>query len=51
MDVDAIDAGDDFRERINEAVGQYQILLAVIGRNWLHCKDAASRRRLENSAD
>lgn len=48
--MDAIDAGDDFRERINEAVGQCQIVLAVIGKNWLHCEDVAGRRRLENPA-
>ncbi|MGB7247685.1 MAG: SUMF1/EgtB/PvdO family nonheme iron enzyme [Phormidesmis sp.] len=50
-DVDTIDAGDDFRERLNEAVGQCQILLAVIGRSWLHTKDEAGRRRLDNPAD
>ncbi|MGB7085596.1 MAG: SUMF1/EgtB/PvdO family nonheme iron enzyme [Phormidesmis sp.] len=50
-DVDTIDAGDDFRERLNEAVGQCQILLAVIGRSWLQAKDEAGRRRLDNPAD
>ena len=50
-DVDTIDAGDDFRDRVKEAVGQCQILLAVIGPTWLESKDEAGRQRLENPAD
>ena len=50
-DVDTIDAGDDFRDRVKEAVGQCQILLAVIGANWLKAEDEAGRQRLENPAD
>ncbi|MFK8186720.1 MAG: SUMF1/EgtB/PvdO family nonheme iron enzyme [Phormidesmis sp.] len=50
-DVDNIDAGDDFRERLNEAVGQCQVLLAVIGQDWLTIKDGAGQRRLDNPAD
>lgn len=50
-DVDTIDAGDDFRDRVKEAVGQCQILLAVIGANWLRAEDEAGRQRLENPAD
>ena len=33
IDVDVLRAGDDFQQRINEAVGQCQVLLAVIGAN------------------
>ncbi|MEM9092553.1 MAG: toll/interleukin-1 receptor domain-containing protein [Cyanobacteria bacterium P01_F01_bin.53] len=50
-DVDAIDAGDDFRDRINDAVGQCQVLLAVIGKSWLQVTDEAGQRRLDNPAD
>ncbi|MEO0771342.1 MAG: SUMF1/EgtB/PvdO family nonheme iron enzyme, partial [Cyanobacteria bacterium J06649_4] len=50
-DVDTMDAGDDFRERLNDAVGQCQILLAVIGKSWLQVTDEAGRRRLDNPAD
>jgi hypothetical protein len=35
MDVDAIEPGLPFDEAIQKAIGQCQILLAVIGRNWL----------------
>ncbi len=50
-DVDDIDMGDDFRQAINEAVGQCQVLLAVMGKDWLTAKDAAGNRRLDNPAD
>ncbi|MEN8447700.1 MAG: TIR domain-containing protein, partial [Cyanobacteria bacterium J06555_13] len=50
-DVDDIDAGDDFRERVKEAVGQCQVLLAVIGKSWLTAEDSHSNRRLDNPAD
>jgi tetratricopeptide (TPR) repeat protein len=39
-DVDAIDFGDDFRNRIQQAVGQCEILLAVIGKTWLQVLQA-----------
>ncbi|MEM9087723.1 MAG: SUMF1/EgtB/PvdO family nonheme iron enzyme [Cyanobacteria bacterium P01_F01_bin.53] len=51
MDTDDIDAGDDFREQVTTAVGQCQILLVVIGKNWLQAKDAVGNRRLDNPAD
>lgn len=50
-DVNALKIGDDFRERLNAEVEQCQILLAVIGRNWLNAKGSDGRRRLENPAD
>ncbi|MGB7247757.1 MAG: SUMF1/EgtB/PvdO family nonheme iron enzyme [Phormidesmis sp.] len=50
-DVDDIDAGDDYRERLKEAVGKCQILLAVIGRSWLTVEDGTGNRRLDNPAD
>ena len=51
MDVDALQPGEDFRARIQEAVGQCQVLLAVMGRGWLQASDEAGRRRLDNPAD
>ncbi|MEO1394746.1 MAG: SUMF1/EgtB/PvdO family nonheme iron enzyme [Cyanobacteria bacterium J06634_5] len=50
-DVDTIDAGDDFRERLNDAVGQCQVLLAVIGKSWFQVTNEAGKRRLDNPAD
>ena len=51
MDVDALRAGEDFRERIQEAVEQCQVLLVVIGHGWIQAKDESGRRRLDNPAD
>jgi len=50
-DVNDIDMGDDFRQAINAAVGQCQVLLAVMGKDWLTAKDAVGNRRLDNPAD
>lgn len=51
IDVDALQAGEDFRERIQDAVGQCQVLLAIMGRSWLRAQDENGQRRLENPAD
>jgi len=50
-DVDVIKAGDNFQECINEAVGQCDVLIAIIGQKWLNVPDAQGRRRLDNPAD
>jgi hypothetical protein len=50
MDVDAIKAGEDFIEVIENAVGACDILLAVIGRQWLTANDGSSRR-IDNPND
>lgn len=50
-DVDAIRAGDNFKECIDEAVGKCDVLLAIIGQRWLHVTDGQGRRRLDNPAD
>ncbi|MEM9091419.1 MAG: SUMF1/EgtB/PvdO family nonheme iron enzyme [Cyanobacteria bacterium P01_F01_bin.53] len=50
-DVDTISGGDNFRQRLNEALDVCQILLVVIGKSWLQTKDAAGRRRLDNPND
>ncbi|MBX2990906.1 MAG: toll/interleukin-1 receptor domain-containing protein, partial [Bacteroidetes bacterium] len=51
MDIEAIEAGVDFVESINKAVGSCQVLLAVIGPRWLSVTDQTGRRRLDNPED
>jgi TIR domain len=50
-DVDSIELGDDFAEVIADAVGACDVLLVLIGAQWLAITDEAGRRRLENSDD
>jgi glycerophosphoryl diester phosphodiesterase len=50
-DVDNIEPGDDFVERIQSAVGSCQVLLALIGPQWLTAKDAMGARRLDDPDD
>jgi glycerophosphoryl diester phosphodiesterase len=50
-DVDDIEPGDDFVEQIQSAVGSCQVLLALIGPQWLTIKDAKGRRRLDDPED
>lgn len=51
IDVDAIEPGVDFAEAISRAVATCQVLLAVIGPNWLTAADERGRRRLDNPDD
>lgn len=51
MDVTGIEAGTDFVEAIDSAVGGCDVLIAVIGRQWANCTDPAGRRRLEDPQD
>src|SRR5262245_57748036 len=51
MDVDNIPAGVDFVEYLNGQVAGCDVLLAVIGPNWLHAKDETGQRRLDDSGD
>jgi hypothetical protein len=50
-DVDSIELGDDFVEVINVAVGSCDVLLALIGEDWLSITDAHGRRRLDDPHD
>lgn len=50
-DVDDIDYGSDFIHAIDNAVGACEVLIAVIGRQWLTMTDAAGVRRLDNPDD
>jgi hypothetical protein len=47
-DVDSIQLGDDFVEVITTAVGSCDVLLALIGDEWLTIADEDGRRRLDS---
>ena len=51
MDVDAMRHGTDFVEAINEEVAKCDVLIAVIGRDWLDTRDEAGDRRLDDPDD
>jgi hypothetical protein len=50
-DVDNIEPGEDFVERITAAVGSCDVLLALIGPHWLTIIDENGQRRLDNPGD
>jgi hypothetical protein len=50
MNIDTISPGDDFRRVINDAVAKCDVLLVVIGKQWVRTKGAKGRR-LDNPAD
>jgi hypothetical protein len=50
-DVDSIQLGDDFVEVITRAVGSCDVLVALIGGEWLTMTDAHGRRRLDDPDD
>jgi hypothetical protein len=51
MDIDAIGLGDDFVEVIETTVAKCDVLIAVIGKNWVTSKDDRGDRRLNNPED
>jgi len=51
MDIDTLEPGVDFVEAIEAAVGSCEVLIVVIGREWLAIKNAAGNRRLDDPAD
>ena len=51
IDVDGIEPGRDFRRVIDEHVSSCDVLLALIGKNWLHAADKDGRRRLDTPED
>ena len=51
MDIDAIALGEDFVKAIETTVAQCDVLIAVIGNNWLTSKDDHGGRRLDNPKD
>jgi hypothetical protein len=50
-DVDSIPLGIDFRKSISDAVQSCDVVLAVIGRNWLYSQDKQGNLRLSNPDD
>src|SRR5688572_19729476 len=50
-DVDSIELGDDFVEVITAAVGSCDVLLALIGNQWVTIAAKDGRRRLDNPDD
>src|SRR3954464_8496319 len=50
MDIDNIPFGVDFREHVKTVLTRGQVMIAVIGKNWL-ARDEAGRSRLEDETD
>ncbi|MEM7063392.1 MAG: toll/interleukin-1 receptor domain-containing protein [Cyanobacteria bacterium P01_B01_bin.77] len=50
-DVNNIPYGVDFRKYLEQSVSQCEILLAVIGEDWLNAKDSEGSRCLDNPTD
>jgi len=50
-DVDSIQLGDDFVEKITDAVASCRVLLALIGDRWITITDEEGRRRLDDPDD
>src|SRR6476659_990150 len=51
MDVDNIPFGIDFEEHLNGQVAACDVMLVVIGPNWLNAKDDTGQRRLQQPDD
>ncbi len=51
FDIDAIPLGTDFVEKIEESVSACDLMLVVIGPDWLTAKDAKGQRRLDDPKD
>lgn len=51
FDIDSIQPGEDFIDAIEQAVSSCQVLLAVIGSQWLTITDEHGERRLDNPTD
>jgi hypothetical protein len=51
IDVDNIAPGVDFVEAIENSVGSCDLLISVIGKNWLTSSDDEGNRRLDNPED
>jgi TIR domain len=51
LDVAGIPKGDDFVEVLKEALGRCNVLLSLIGPQWLTLKDSDGNRRIDNAGD
>jgi hypothetical protein len=50
-DLDTIAPGAEFAKVIAEHIARCDVLIAVIGKNWLNARNADSHRRLDDTAD
>lgn len=50
-DVDSIPLGLDFKEYLDMKVGECDVLLAIIGNEWLTASDSSGERRLDDPTD
>ena len=50
-DVDSIPLGLDFKEYLDNQVGECNVLLAIIGDRWLEASDSTGKKRLEDPND
>lgn len=51
MDIDTLQPGLDFGQALDQAVSSCEVLIALIGPNWLTAVDAEGQRRLDNPDD
>jgi hypothetical protein len=51
MDVDNIEPGLDFVRVLNDQVAQCDVLISIIGKNWVDARDEQGARRLDNPDD
>ncbi len=51
IDVDNIPFGVDFRKHLANAVGNCDVLLAIMGDEWLDARDRDGQRRLDDESD
>jgi len=51
MDVHALEAGVDFAEALESAVGSCDVLLAIIGPHWISATDTDGQNRLDDPHD
>ncbi len=51
MDIDTIEPGEDFRKVVSRAVGTCDVVLVMIGKQWLNIVNAQGQRRLDDPRD
>jgi hypothetical protein len=51
IDVDTIQKGEDFTKALEEHLAQCDVMLVLIGQNWLDARDSNDRRRLDDPDD
>lgn len=51
MDIDAIAPGEDFRDAIARTIRACDVVLVVIGPDWVDSRDQAGKRRLDDERD